>query len=369
LVDEEPIALSDPVMAAQAPAGEPGDDVADGEIEWVDEAAAGHASELEESARFHQRLRSTDPAELAAEEIREVNGLATEPKVEEPPGRPKPKARPGTQPATAKAADRRPVAARPVAPDAAAPPEIVPGLMDRLRRHRNALVFLGVALVVAATVALRVRRARLQELPGIAERGRTEGLTALDEGRFDVAWQLLADARRAVDELGDQVEGASAIRQGAREAEVIVRRASASLEEMLDEARRADPKEWAEKFDRLYKGSTAIFDVEVREVPDAQGRGRYGLDYRVLPSGEGDRPPAVGLIDTRGFKMIEERSPKVGDHLLFGATLASFRFDVEQGVWLVGLGPESGVPLTHAKALEALGWPSEADDRGKDDQP
>jgi hypothetical protein len=218
-----------------------------------------------------------------------------------------------------------------------------------------------------ATVAFRIWRSRLQDLPRIAELGRVEGLAALDEGKFDRANQLLSAAKRAVARLGDEFQGASAIRQGADEAAIIVKLAPSSLEAMLDEAAPADANEWSDRFATLYKGRSIIVDAHVTAVPDGRGAGRYELDYRIFRGGDGGRPQSLGRIDTTGFRLFETISPKIGDRVTFGARLASFQFDMSHEEWLVGLEPE-GVLMTHTKALEALGWPS-ADDRGQEGEP
>ena len=95
--------------------------------------------------------------------------------------------------------------------------------------------------------------------------------------------------------------------------------------------------------------------------PGAQrlGAGQYDLDYRVFPDGEGPRPRRVGRIDLRGLRLFESSRPKLGEKLLLGATLDSLRFDKDNEEWLFGLEPDSGVRITHTKALEALEWPSE----------
>ncbi len=46
--------------------------------------------------------------------------------------------------------------------------------------------------------------------------------------------------------------------------------------------------------------------------------------------------------------------------MTFGARLDSFRFDATNEVWWVGLEPDSGVFITHTKALEAIGFPGGA---------
>jgi hypothetical protein len=233
---------------------------------------------------------------------------------------------------------------------------------DFVRAYRVPFLLLGVILVVAATVAIRSWRARRQDLPRIAELGRVEGLPALDDGKFDRAYQLLSEAKRAVIELGDEFQGASAIKQGADEAAIIKQLLPESLEELLDEAAQADPKDWPKRFNALYKGRSAILDTFVTAVPDRLGEGRYVLEYQILPpGGDGGPPRSVGRIDTTGFQLLDTIKPKVGDRLTIGVRLASFRFDAETEQWLAGLEPESGVIMTHMKALEALGWPSAAD--------
>ena len=105
-----------------------------------------------------------------------------------------------------------------------------------------------------------------------------------------------------------------------------------------------------------------ILDTYVTAVPDRLGEGRYELEYRIFPpGGDGGPPRSVGRIDTTGFRLLDMIKPKVGDRVTFGARLASFRFDAEGEQWLVGLEPDSGVIMTHMKALEALGWPSASD--------
>ena len=70
------------------------------------------------------------------------------------------------------------------------------------------------------------------------------------------------------------------------------------------------------------------------------------------------RPIGIGLIDLTGFQLFELARPRKGDHVTFGAKLASFEFDATNDVWWVGLEPDSGVFITHTKALEAIGMPA-----------
>ena len=81
----------------------------------------------------------------------------------------------------------------------------------------------------------------MQEYPLIAERGRNEGIPALDQGDFDTAYQLLSAAKTAVDSLGGAVEKAEEIRTAAAEAAIFNDRSPLLLEEMLEEAGRTDP--------------------------------------------------------------------------------------------------------------------------------
>jgi hypothetical protein len=222
--------------------------------------------------------------------------------------------------------------------------------------------------LVIATVAWRIRRSSRQEYPVIAERGKIEGIPALEAGEFDKAYQLLSAAKAAVDALGGAVDDAEKIRQAAAEAAIFVDR-TGSLEEMLDEAGRTSPDVWASRFDTLYKGRTILIESAVLEEPEAGGPSRYLLEYIILPTGAAEnfgdvgvaRPPRTGLIDLTGFELLELARPRKGDRVSFGARLASFQYDAANDVWLVGLEPKSGVFITHTKALEACGWPRQSD--------
>lgn len=309
----------------------PEDDALDGEVQWDDEVAA--ESGPRSSSPQHA------PEDLAAAEMAQAPLKDRSSKTR--PRKPAP-AEPKTKPTEAIVIPRVP-------------------LRERLRRNRNALIFLGVATIVAGTVGFRVWRAGLQELPAIAERGRSEGLPALDAGEFDRANQILSAAKRAVSRLGNEYQGASTIVQAADEAAIIVS-LGPRLEDILDEAARADPQEWSKRFDTLYKGRSVIVDAHFMKVPTASGEGRYELDYRIFRDGEGSDPQSVGQIDAAGFKLFELLRPRKDDAIRFGARLASFRFDDATRTWRLGLVPDSGVIMTHEKALEALGWPSDSTD-------
>jgi len=234
--------------------------------------------------------------------------------------------------------------------------------------HRWLLVV--VPLLVIATVAWRYRRHRMQEYPLTVERGRKEGIPALDEGNFDKAYQLLSAARKAVDELGGAVEGAEKIRIAADEAAIFNDLLSQTPEDLLAEAGRTDPLSWATKFDTLYKGRTIFVDTLITAEPDSGGSGGYDLQYRILPPGEaskfgaegGSRPDRIGVIDLTGFQLFELARPHKGDRVTFGARLAGFQYDRDRDLkdglswWVIRLEPKSGVFITHTKALEAIGY-------------
>jgi hypothetical protein len=217
-------------------------------------------------------------------------------------------------------------------------------------------------LLVLGTVGLRTWRSYHQDLPRVAERGKSEGIPALEEGNFDMAFQLLSAARQAVDALGGAVEGAEQIRKAADEAAIFVDLIPDSLEDLLDEAGRSSPKAWESRFETLYKGRAVIIQARISGTPESTGLKRYEIDYLVFPGGEasnfGEKPPRYARIDLTGFEAITLIQPHIGDHVLFGARLASFQFDSEAREWVIGFQPKTGTSITHNKALESLGWPS-----------
>jgi len=221
-----------------------------------------------------------------------------------------------------------------------------------------------VPLLVIATIAWSIRRQTVQEYPLKAERGRTDGIKALEEGNFDKAFQLLSAAKSAVDALGGAVEGADEIRNAADEAAIFIDLLSQPLEDLLAEAGRSDPLSWATRFDTLYKGRTIVVDSWITAVPEPAASGGYDLEYRILPPGQasnfrdrGDsRPDRVGVIDFAGFQLFELARPRAGRRVTFGARLSGFRYDGDRDLWVIRLEPKSGVFITHTKALEAIGW-------------
>ena len=224
--------------------------------------------------------------------------------------------------------------------------------------HRNVLLVAAVVLLVVGAVAIRWRRQRLEELPQIAEIGRTEGLKKLDAGDFDAAKKLLSDAADAVNGLGGGFEGAESIRQGALEAAIFADRAPKGIAEIVEEARRSDPKQWPSTFASLYKGQSVIIEAPISEVPDPNRPGSSYQIYYPIYFGEGSKPIAKGRIDLSGFKLFELSQPKLDDMKLFGARYASVELDTTSDVWVVTFEPDSGVFITHTKALSKIEWPT-----------
>jgi hypothetical protein len=219
---------------------------------------------------------------------------------------------------------------------------------------------LTVALLVACSICYRFWRSRSEELPHLVAIGKLEGIPALQEGKFDKAYQLLSEAKDAVDSLGGADEDAERIRDAALQASIFVDLIPDTLESLLEEAGRTSRQAWATRFDTLYKGHAVIIEAQIRSTPDTEAR-RYDLDYRVFPPGEQaafrDQNPRHARIDLTGFEAVTPEH-KVGDHVVFGARLASFQFDADNDEWVIGLEPKTGVSITYYKALETLGWPN-----------
>jgi hypothetical protein len=251
---------------------------------------------------------------------------------------------------------------------------------DPRKRRGYRHIFWVVPVLVVATVGFRSWRQKRQEYPLIAEKGRIEGIPALDEGKFDKAYQLLSAAKSAVDSLGGDVEDAEEIRNAADEAAIFINLASRTLEEMLDEAGHTDPDVWATRFDNLYKNRSIIIDSWIATAPEP-GKGAYDMQYRVFPLGGASQfsdsrnvvtPERMGFIDLTDFQLLESMSPRPGvdDRITFGARLASFQYDSTRELWVIRLESRSGAWIRHNKALEALGWPRAASiDRNAEDPP
>jgi hypothetical protein len=238
------------------------------------------------------------------------------------------------------------------------------------------LIFVLLTLIIASTVCWRIWINRRAQFPLIIERGRTEGIPALDEGDFDRAHQLLSAARAAVDGLGGAVADADEIRQAADEAAVFVNLCPKTLEDLLAEAGRgSSPEAWASTFDSLYKGRSYLFDTSIESTPEDGG---YEIKYVVVPPGESSRfgdaglspPDRLARIDLTGLEAFEQAGLKRDAHVTFAAKLQAVVYDAERKEWVVRLEPKSGVFITHHRALLAIGWKEpEAVDLPREEQP
>jgi hypothetical protein len=339
-------------------------------------ASAKAPAPRQTSMGFGDELILADPPSPA--EIAEARAAQPRPRPQAlPPGEAEPEAEiewvddvePAGPATPADPPPRKPKPAKPKPVPAAVPrPEPVPAgmveiverpsLQEWARKRRNPLIFAAVTLVVVATIGVQLRKRWLDELPRVAEIGRTEGLAKLDMGEFTVAKTLLAEAARAVNALGGQVEGADEIRQGAIEAALLADRCSEPLREVLERAETYNPPDaWASYFDAIYKGRSVIIQARVTSIPDP-GRpdSRYDLDYRVY-FGNAATPRGKARLDLTGFRLIESARPSVGDVLTFGARLASLRvdrIDAVTGERLIELVPDSGSFITRPRVTELI---------------
>jgi hypothetical protein len=219
---------------------------------------------------------------------------------------------------------------------------------DWARANTLPLIFLAVMTLVVGTVFYRFRQKRRQELPQVAELGKTKGLPALDAGDFDTAHRLLSEAAQAVRELGGAYEDSEAITQGAAEASIYVDLIPHPLSDLINEAARArSEQERKDQFNAIYKGRAVILDGN---APQYRILGRSGLNTN-----------RVGRIDTEGIELLKSPKTKDGESsLVFGARLQSLA--LVDGEWVVQLDPKSVVVMTHWDALKAFGWSLESDE-------
>ena len=224
--------------------------------------------------------------------------------------------------------------------------------------YRNPLLAVALVLVVLGAITVKRWRQYREELPRIAEIGRTEGFKKLDAGDFFAAKKILAEAAAAVNAMGGRFEGADKIRQAALEAAIFTDLVPRTLEELVEEATTSDVTGWSEHFQSMYQGRSIILETTITAVPDpARPGSQYADAYRILV-GRGPEPQAIGRIDYTGFELFDLTQPKLGEIKLLGARLHSLELDLENHDWVVKLEPSSGVFLTHPRALEAIQWPS-----------
>lgn len=304
----------------------PADVEPEAEIEWVDEVEDGATSE-------------PPPAEVR-------------------PRKAKPRPSAPAKKAAPMAPETEPVPAGMIAV------EERPTFAEWAGRHKNPLIFTAVILIVVATVAMRLRQRRIEDLPRVVEIGRIQGMTRLDDGDFVAAKQILAEAASAVKGLGGQVEGAEEILQAAREAALFADLSGEPLGDLVEEAAKYNPPDaWPAHFDALYKGRSLIFTAEVVGVPDPDRAGSgYEIDQPIY-YGNGPAPAGRGRLDLAGFGLLEQARPNLHDVVTFGARLEAIRFDAGRSEWVVTLAPDSGAFITHAKALAHLpGWDQDGQD-------
>jgi hypothetical protein len=384
-VDEGPVELSEPATTAVDVAGSELL-AADAEIIWDDPPSetAGRGAAVPAPLRAKSNVVETEaPRPVVGDGGQSTTARAP---VSDPSTRPRARTKPrGSIPPSSPAGPPRhddSIAAdrnrkdRRRKPDVAKPPNGRGQLLDQpaaaviepvrtpRKSRRYSLIFSAVAVLVMATIGFRYRQQTRQQYPLIAERGRTEGIPALDEGKFDRAYQLLSAAKSAVDSLGGDIEGADEIREAAEEAAIFIDLSSETLEQMLEEAGH-NPDVWPTRFDNLYKKRWIIIDAWIASVPEP-GKGAYDLEYRVFPwsgasrfaGSESGRPERIGFIDLTDFQLLERSRPGLGERVTFGARLASFQLGSTGDLWVIRLDPTSGVFIRHGKALEILGWPS-----------
>jgi hypothetical protein len=398
-VEEGPVELTDPASVA-LDIGESEGRSGEAEIIWEEPPVEAPRRDRDVRGRV-KRATSDDPmGESAEPSLREAANQAGAKRSPETPVRRRRKSssegrlESGSPASPSNQVDRRSAAqddqqARPQRPataalssrgqpaDVLARQQLEPRPAGR-RPSLNRWILIVVPFLVVMAVGWRYWQGRRQEYPLDAEKGRLEGIPALEEGNFDRAYQLLSAAKIAVNALGGDVEGADKIREAADEADIFVHLTPQSLEDMLDEAGRTDPQAWAAKFDTHYKGQSILIDSSIAAQPGTEGSAVYEIWYKVVPPGGASnfneagepRPPRIGWIDLTGFQLFEQVQPKVGDRVTFGARFLSFQYDDNKDIWVIRLEPKSGVSIQHTRALEALGWPSaNRADTPKDGQP
>lgn len=226
-----------------------------------------------------------------------------------------------------------------------------------LRRHRVGVAIAGALVLAGSTIAYRLWRNELDALPQVADVNFTKGQEALDRGDFDAAKQMLARASSAFDRLGGRDERTTKARQLARESAIFADLCTKNPKEILDDAGRTDPAEWARRFEIHYAGRALIMDSEVIGAPEpGASSGAYQLAPLVF-LGRGPKPARVARFDLDGFTLFEGRNLAKGDPVLFGARLGSV--ELRDGEWRIHFVPDSGVVLTQFKSLQGVGWSRE----------
>ncbi len=229
------------------------------------------------------------------------------------------------------------------------------------RISRTVWIGLGVTAIMGLTVFFQIRQSHREQLPRLANLGRTEGIAKLDSGQFDEAKQILAEAASAYDEMNDQSDEARSIRQAARESAIFADLVSRPIDEIIDSV--AADATGRSEFLNQHRGRSIIIESRVTKTP--QQGGQYDLDFRAAVGPGPDSARPLGRLDLAGLKLLDDLKPGLGDSVLIGVRLKDL--ELKDGLWWIRLEPSSGVMITHWNALSAIGWP--VTDRAKPSSP
>jgi hypothetical protein len=354
-----PVPDDAPILLAEAPPQEeleevvwldPEPGVGDDEGAEADEAAVepGQAEEIRIEAEPEPGAPPPDP-EIPPEYLAPPPRQPDRPAPAAPRARPRPApGRRRPEPAVAEAAGPRMV---PEGRFIAVPEPAGPGAW--VGRHRVALVVVGALALAAITVAYRVWKQRLENLPQVAESSWDAGREALEEGKFDEAKHELAVAADAFARLGIDDERRTLSRQLADEAALLADRCRLQPDELIEEAASANPAEWPSRFDAVYRGRSIILDTTISETPETSAGRRYEVDFRIY-AGRGPIASREGVIDLEGFALLRSLKPRRGQPVVFGGRIDDLTF--KDGLWHLKLAPDSGVVMTHQDGLKHADW-------------
>ena len=227
-------------------------------------------------------------------------------------------------------------------------------LREWVVQRKGRLSLAAAILAVGATVALNAWRGYREQLPHLAEVNWTEGKESLELSEYDVAKLKLGRAALAFKQLGSRDERTEQAVQLAKEAAIFADLSTYRLDEILDEAARTDPDQWARRFEIAYKGRAIILVTEIEgPPPGGASAGAYPLRHRIF-LGRGPTPSRTARISLENFKLFEGQKLEPGTSVLFGARLASCRLEADE--WRFTLEPESGVTMTRFENLKLRGW-------------
>ncbi len=345
---DDPIPLSNPQPFAGNASNDQEDDLDPTEAEEIGfDPVSAAMEDVQDPVDQQDSLPRTEPEIAAGSKRRPTSSDSKRSTRDQPSPRPrsKPEREPSRQPRSSQVASKPLIAV-----------QDRPTISERLKRHRHALIFSGVLVLVTLTVFQVVRRQQSRDLVRDIEVGRIEGIPALERGDFDIAHRLLSRADRAVRALGGEVSGAEEIRQAASEAAIVVDLVAAPLEALLDERARLSDDEWLALFRSSYQNRSILLEARVLPQREWPRTDVPELDYRILTPGP--TRPRQGRIDLEGFLLFLETPPEpnTAEPLRFGARLSGLTFDAQESAWLFQLQPESGVFITRVGVLNAMGW-------------